>query len=224
MLVRINNVLTKADLAHITELIAQASWNPGKDSAGSNARAQKSNLEMDQQSSAWKTINETVVGKLYTHSEFQSKVLPSKVSAAYVSRCQTGMAFGQHIDDPIMGAANARYRSDIAVTVFLSEPETYAGGELTIHSPFGPVAVKLAAGSAIAYPASFLHEVTEVTDGERLVCVLWAQSHVRDTEQRQILSDLDDVRKAMAQATPGSQVGAKTDQIYANLLRRWSDV
>jgi len=224
MLNEIQNILSQADLDTIQAQLASADWRSGVESAGTRAGQNKSNEEMDQRCASWSLINERVVSKLYAHPVFQSLALPSKVSAAFVSRCKPGMHYGQHIDDPIMGSASARYRSDVAVTVYLSDPNTYAGGELKIESRFGPVSVKLAAGSAVVYPAASLHEVTPVTQGERVVCVLWAQSMVRDAHQRHLLHDLDEARQALIRSTPDALVTRQIEHVYANLLRLWADV
>lgn len=179
---------------------------------------------MDQNCNSWTAINQCVVSRLYSHPTFKSLVLPLKVSAAFVSRCQEGMHYGKHIDDPVMGTQVAPYRSDLAVTVFLSEPDSYEGGELTIQSQFGPVSVKLPAGSAVVYPASSLHEVTPVTKGVRVVCALWAQSMVRDAHKRELLHSLDEARMALSQSTPKAMVTQQVEHVYANLLRLWADV
>jgi PKHD-type hydroxylase len=69
-----------------------------------------------------------------------------------------------------------------------------------------------------------LHRVEEVTRGERNVALLWVQSHVRDPAQREMLFDLDTVRRrlfeaAQGQKTPEFDLLSKT---HANLLRAWS--
>ena len=86
-----------------------------------------------------------------------------------------GMAYGKHVDNALMGPKGGRERSDVSITVFISDIDEYDGGELVIHSPFGVQEVKLPSGSVVVYPSSSLHEVTEVTRGERLVAVTWAQ-------------------------------------------------
>ena len=127
------------------------------------------------------------------------------------------------VDDPVMGEGQ-RYRSDVAVTVFLVEPDAYDGGELRIETPFGPREVKLPAGSAVTYPASSLHEVKPVTRGERRVAVTWVQSLVRDPERRALLYELDVARQALRQVTPEADVTARVDHAYTNLVRMWADV
>jgi len=134
------------------------------------------------------------------------------------------MAYKAHTDDPIMGSAQNRYRSDVAVTVFLNDENTYDGGDLVIHTQFGPISTKLPAGAAVVYPASSLHEVSEITRGTRLACVLWAQSLVRDPQQREILFDLDTARQALKLSTPKAEVTSRVDQAYLNLVRMWSEV
>lgn len=223
MLNDIQGVLSPSELDQIRDWLGQATWSSGAYSAGAEASQLKHNEEMNQQGEPWESINKLVVGNLYANSEFQSLALPLKVSAAFVSRCKPGMRYGQHIDNPIMGSAHSRYRSDIAVTVFLSEPDDYEGGELKIESRFGSVSVKLNAGSAVVYPASSLHEVSTVERGERLVCVLWVQSMVRDAEQRHLLHDLNEAHLALLQTTPKAQVTKRIGHAYTNLLRMWAD-
>jgi len=210
-------------LAQVEELLDGTPWVDGALSAGSHARQVKQNQELDQSASAWREINELVVPALIQNREFNSAALPARVSAAYVVRYGPGMAYGSHVDDPVMGGDGARYRADVAVTVFLNSPNAYQGGELRIHRRNESVAVKLDAGSAVVYPAGSVHEVMPVTDGERIVCVLWAQSLVRSAEQREVLADLDDARLALRQATPQAQVTSSVDRAYTNLMRLWSE-
>jgi len=219
----IKGILTAPMLAQAHESLQGANWIDGASSAGAHARQVKRNEELDQSSPAWRDINELVVPALLQNREFQSATLPARVSAAYVVRYSGDMSYGSHVDDPVMGGDGARYRADVAVTVFLNSPDSYQGGELRIHRRNESVAVKLDAGSAVAYPAGSVHEVTPVTDGERIVCVLWAQSLVRSAEQREVLADLDDARLALRQATPQAQVTSSVDRAYTNLMRLWAE-
>ena len=133
------------------------------------------------------------------------------------------MHYGNHIDDPIMGEGQ-RYRSDIAITIFLSDPAAYEGGELAIRSSFGTQSVKLPAGDAVMYPASSVHEVRPVTSGERLVAVTWVQSLVRDARQRELLFELHQARERMLRESPESEVTRRLEVVYANLVRMWAEL
>ncbi len=223
-MITINNLLSTEELQTIDGLLSSATWASGSHSAGEAASLQKHNEEMDQSCAEWKKINTLVVGKLYQHPEFQRTALPNKVSAAFISKYSSGMQYGPHIDNPIMGSPGSQYRSDLACTVFLNDPNNYEGGELSIRTALGPVNVKLAAGGAVVYPASSIHEVRPVTQGERIVCALWAQSLVADAHKREILAELDDARAALQQTLPEAKVTQSVDHVYANLIRLWSNL
>src|SRR3546814_9205764 len=62
----------------------------------------------------------------------------------------------------LRSGSDFRIRSDLSATLFLEEPETYEGGELTIEDHFGVQQVKLAAGHMVLYPASSLHRVEQI--------------------------------------------------------------
>jgi PKHD-type hydroxylase len=107
--------------------------------------------------------------------------------------------------------------------VFLSDISEYAGGELLIELAPEPARIKLPAGHAVIYPSSFLHSVTEVIEGERLVAVTWMQSHVRDLERRKILADLAAIRSRLGKLDPDGRETDLAFQVRANLLRMWSE-
>lgn len=129
------------------------------------------------------------------------------------------MAYGTHIDNALM--QNPLMRSDISMTLFLSDPATYAGGELVVESTQGEEAFKLPAGSAIVYPSSTLHRVEEVTQGIRLAAVTWVQSLVRDPQQREVLFDLETARQTLFEASGKTPVFDLISKSHANLLRQW---
>ena len=134
------------------------------------------------------------------------------------------MAYGQHIDDPVMGPQGGQYRTDVSMTVFLSDESEYEGGELNISTEYGQEKVKLPAGHAVFYPSGSLHQVEEVTSGERLVAVAWAQSMIRDPKHREILYDMYLIKEALMQLNPDAQATAKANHTYINLFRMWAEV
>ena len=75
----------------------------------------------------------------------------------------------------------------LSFTIFLNNPSD-DGGELVLKVPPENKAIKLNAGSIIVYPTKYLHEVREVTSGERIVCVGWIESHIKQDDEREMLS------------------------------------
>ena len=133
------------------------------------------------------------------------------------SAYEPGMRYGSHVDDALMQGM----RTDVSFTLFLSDPDSYDGGELVIESASGEDAMKLPAGSLVAYPSTALHHVAAVTRGTRLAAVGWARSYVRDGAQREMLFDLDTARRqifAEGGKTPEYDLVSKS---LANLLRMW---
>jgi len=90
-----------------------------------------------------------------------------------------------------------------------------------IEGASGEDAVKLAAGSMIAYPSTALHHVAEVTRGERLAAVGWARSYVRDGAQRELLFELDTARRQLFKREGKSVEYDLVSKSLANLMRMW---
>jgi len=223
MIVCISDVLTAEEIKKLREEAALLPFVPGVETAGGRARRVKNNEQVSQKADERKALHEIVVTALTRNKEFNRAALPKRVRPPLISRYREGMAYGKHVDNALMGPKAARERSDVSITVFISDIDEYDGGELVIHSPFGVQEVKLPSGSVVVYPSSSLHEVTEVTRGERLVAVTWAQSYVRDDRQREILAHLGQVKDKMSEIAAEA---AETDLVhhtYANLLRMWAE-
>jgi PKHD-type hydroxylase len=155
---------------------------------------------------------------------YRNGALPLHAASPLYARYRPGMTYGEHLDDPIMGTGGVLYRSDVAVTVFLSGPEEYDGGELVIRTAAGEQKVKGVAGDAVLYPASTIHHVSPVTRGERLVAVTWVQSLVRDPARRELLYGLNLAREKLLQGAPEAEETAQVNAAYLNLIRMWSDI
>ncbi len=224
MLVTISDVLNKEEINLIQDLMATANFHAGTDSAGSEARSVKNNHEMFISEVETQRLNNLVMGKLVQNPTYIATAFASRIAAPYYAKYTQGMHYGNHVDDPVMGPANQRYRSDISITIFLSDPDTYDGGELIINSTFGEQKIKLKAGDAVLYPSSSTHRVAEVTRGERLVAVTWLQSTVRDPAKREILYNLSQARETLIKTSPGTQELEQLSNGYVNLLRMWSDI
>jgi PKHD-type hydroxylase len=90
-----------------------------------------------------------------------------------------------------------------------------------IESTAGEDPVKLPAGAMVIYPTTALHRVAKVTRGQRLVCVGWARSLIRDPARRELLFDLDTARRRMFARGGKSADYDLVSKSLANLIRMW---
>ncbi len=224
MLITIPHVLSAQQLDTINAWLDHAPFVDGKLSAGTVARQVKHNQEVDRSASdLLERLNEQVMGNLVRHPQFRNAVLPHRIATPFYARYTAGMAYGDHIDDPVMGSPN-HYRSDVSTTIFLNGPEAYEGGELVIRTTYGEHSVKLPAGYAVVYPSTSLHRVAEVKSGERRVAVTWTQSMIRDPARRELLYELSQAREKMLRKQPDSPETKHVDHVYVNLVRMWAEV
>ena len=129
MLLVIENILDQNQLKVVDRLLKDAEFNDGKLSAGKEAAAVKHNLELTQNTSAGEALhqqlNQMIMPSLMRHPDYQTSVYPLKVATPFYSRYETGMNYGFHVDDPIMGSVASsmqeRYRSDVSTTIFLND-------------------------------------------------------------------------------------------------------
>ncbi|MDX1431228.1 MAG: Fe2+-dependent dioxygenase [Gammaproteobacteria bacterium] len=221
MLLKIPRVLSRQQLDSVRSALASANFVDGKLSAGRMAAAVKHNQEAEQLSQPVRQMNDLVIGTLSEHRTYRAAAFPARTSPAFFARYGPGMSYGYHVDEAV--SRDNLNRSDIAITVFLSNNDEYEGGELAIQTPFGEQEIKLPAGDAVIYPASSLHRVREVTSGERLVAVAWAQSLIREPARRELLYELGLAWEQSSAAGGPSDTNERLQRLYANLLRMWAD-
>lgn len=219
MIVTIADVLDLTELREIRGQLDRAAFGDGAVTAGERAKRVKKNLQLRPGETDVRT---RVKKALMRHPEFKKAVLPKNVRPPLINRYETGMEYGFHVDNAIMGDKRD-CRSDVSVTLFLNGPEAYEGGTLEIETPLGVQQVKLPAGAAVLYPSSFRHRVSRVESGQRLAAVTWAQSLVRDPAQREILYELDRIRTYLHQAAPDGEEADIAERTYSNLLRMWAE-
>lgn len=223
MLIAIDAVLDKQEVAEFRAVLEDAPWAAGAATAGSIARRIKTNEQLDDDSPAARALGERVLQKLRRHPLFISAALPNRIYPPKFNRYAGGGAYGAHVDSALMQLPRGEgaLRSDLSATLFLCEPDEYDGGELEIEGAFGVQSVKLAAGDMILYPSSSLHRVTSVSRGARLASFFWIESYVADEQARTLLFDLDQSIQGLT-ATVGADNAdlLKLTAIYHNLLRR----
>ncbi len=221
MIVFLENVLSSAHVgAFVKALQNEELYETGSRTAGRLAKTQKQNLQALHAKPEVVRIVQQVREDLLKHSVFQSFAVPAKLGRIMISRYEPGMQYGNHFDDAFIDGV----RTDLSFTLFLSQPDSYQGGELELSTPSGSQAIKLPAGCAIVYPSDHLHAVLPVTGGVRLTAVGWVQSRIKSSAQRQLLYELNDAAHGMEDATvSASETLMRLKFVRNNLLRMWAD-
>ena len=219
MQIVIGNVLSAAEIGTVVDTLEHARFVDGRTTAGFAAQLVKDNQQAEGSDRSLETIRKLVAERILGNDMFRMAVRPKALSELLFSRYEPGMHYGSHVDDALMDGM----RTDVAFTLFLCDPASYDGGELTIESAAGEDAFKLEAGSLIAYPATSLHRVTDVTRGQRLAAVGWARSFIRDPARRELLFDLDTARRQMFARDGKSAEFDLVSRSLANLLRMWAE-
>lgn len=217
----LRGVLDAEQLAELDGLLADGDFEDGSDTAQGHAAQVKNNRQLaagDDKARAGRIVVEA----LQRHDKFRHAALPARIRAPQFSRYQDGMAYGRHLDNALMDDGDDEsMRSDLSVTVFLSDPAGYQGGELVVTTTLNDQMFKLARGDALLYPSDSLHRVAPVTSGVRQVAVTWVESRVRDPRQREILMDAERVRRRIAKLDPEGTEAELAQKVYWNLLRLW---
>ncbi len=225
MMVQVPAVLSKAQVRALRAHIDAATWADGNATSGVQSALAKKNLQLPEKSDTAVQAGGEVLAALEGNALFFAAALPLKVFPPLFNRYGVGDGFSAHVDNAVRMRADLKVRSDLAATLFLSEPDDYDGGELVIEDTYGKHAVKLAAGDLVLYPASSLHHVTPITRGERVASFFWIQSMIRDDAKRALLLQTDvsiqTLARELGQAHP--QIVALTG-VYHNLLRLWAEV
>jgi PKHD-type hydroxylase len=240
MLLRIPHVLTPEELAQVRQLVLSADWADGRITAGSQSGSVKNNRQLPEELPAAQQARHIVSVALARNPQFVTGALPKSVYPPLFNRYSGGTNFfGNHIDNAVRThAATARHvRTDISCTLFLSDADSYDGGELVVQDTYGEQRLKFAAGDLVMYPGTSVHRVEPVTRGERLACFFWVESMVRSDAQRRLLYDMDMAITALRRLdlAQNSKLGhstlggerpevVKLTGCYHNLIRMWADV
>ena len=225
MLTIIENVLDPDNAKSLHDKLAVANWVDGLATAGSLSASVKQNQQLAESDTLARSFGDQILRLVTAHPTFVSAALPLKMYPPKFNRYTGGGSYGPHVDSAVMRLPDSgeMLRTDLSATLFLTDPDSYDGGELIIETAFGAQPVKLAAGDMVLYPASSLHHVTPVTKGARISCFFWVQSMVQMESQRSHLFDLDQTIQALAGDLPaGDDRLLNLTGLYHNLLRDWS--
>lgn len=206
-------------------------WKDGKLTAGRDSH-KKRNEELDTAGKLRQEISDAIKAALADMRRpealmFNFLASPAKIGDFLVSRTPVGGGYGDHMDNNILNKGTAKeMRSDLSMTIFLSDPATYQGGELVIDSDmaFAP-SFRMPPGGAVLYATNAIHRVNPVQSGERLVAITWIESAIADPFMRQINADLLLCLNAIAQNGAkfpelASFLTLKLEKVRGNLQKR----
>lgn len=226
MLLHVPDVLSVEALAQLRQITAGAAWTDGRITAGTLSEKSKNNLQIPADAPASRKAGKIVLDCLGKSALFFTAALPRRIFPPLFN-CYTGTTnvFGNHVDNAVRTdrVTGKHLRTDLSVTLFLSDPSEYDGGELTIEDNFGTQSIKLPAGDLILYPATSVHRVEPVTRGARVASFFWIESMVREDSRRQLLFDLDMSILGLRGSIGDTPEVVRLTGCYHNLLRMWAD-
>ncbi len=217
----IPDLLDKSALQMLLSLLDKVQFVDGSYS-GEGSAYQKKNLQAVSPEEIVRQASKAVHDTLLANAKFRVLALPRRVRPPIFNRHEPGMYYRDHTDAALL-PGNPTVRGDLSVTVFLSRPEDYAGGELVVDTD-GPraTAVKLPAGHAVVYPATTMHRVNPVTTGARTCAITTVESLVQDWVQRELIGEMAQLLRWVQDTAPQSAEERMAGKIYGNLLRMWA--
>ena len=227
MLISIPDVLTKAQVADFRRVMAAQAWEDGRSTAGAQSAEVKQNEQLPPDGPVARKLGERLITALTANPLFIAAAVPLHIFPPLFNRYGPGQFFGEHVDNCIRGdrLTGLRIRTDLSVTLFLSEPDEYDGGELVIAEHGGEHSVKLPAGHLVLYPSTSLHRVTPVRRGVRTSSFFWVQSMIRDAQARRLTFDMDlALQNLVTRLGRNDPEVRMMTNIYHNLIRYWAEL
>lgn len=223
MIVRLSELVSAELVARLREMLQDAEFRSGDDTAGARARAVKHNQQLGPENEVGRKAGALLVEALQANRTLAEVAYPKRLLPPLFARYEPGMVYGEHMDNALMGGARL-LRADVSLTISLCGPEEYEGGELSLLTDGGVMCYRGQPGEGLVFPSELIHGVSPVTKGQRQVALVWMQSVVRRPERRRLLFELASV---LRDAEPAFRLGPRGKLIqrcHANLLRMWAEV
>ena len=222
MFTTVDSLMPPQAARNLVEDTEKLPWEDGLKTAGA-AQTRKRNEQVTFQTPGARPFLQRISERVMKHPDVRAFAEPKRMSRILLGRYHEGCRYGVHNDAPITsGGGQGQGRADVSFTIFLAAPDAYEGGHLCLHSPFGESRIKGEAGSAVLYDTGLMHEVEEITGGQRIVCVGWIESWIQDPSARAVLQDLGQAIRAAAAVAPEGEETVRLRRIRANLIRRWA--
>ncbi len=219
MFLEIPSILNADEIARLNELAQHLKFVEGR--LSNPANESKNNLQADLNDPRYGESAQIVLAALMRNRQFRDVAMPLRIAPPLLARYEPGMKYGVHADAAHMRLPSGMVRSDLSCTVFVGEPSTYEGGELTTHLGSRVLQFKGAPGTAVVYPSTTLHEVRPVTAGVRLVSITFIESLIADEAKRDVIYELNDVI-ALEGLSMRWENRIRLEAVRENLIRKWS--
>jgi PKHD-type hydroxylase len=218
----IKSLLAPAEVARMRNLAETMQFVDGRVSNQTNPT--KNNLQAARGADLrYAESVKIVTDGLARSREFREFAFPKRLSEPLLSRYDIGMSYGAHPDSPYLPVApSGLLRTDLSATIFISDPESYDGGELVVYLGNRQLSFKGSAGDAIVYPSTKLHEVSKVTGGSRLVSIVFIESIIADEYKRTQIYELNEIA-ALEGAHMSWENRMRFEVARNNLMRMWSE-
>jgi PKHD-type hydroxylase len=198
-MITVIDLLSPEELAQIRLSLAgiqESKWKEGSDTAGPLIKHRKSNkqlLKLPQK------VSDIIDHALRSNEMFNAITMPVMVSGMMVSRYQNGDGYGNHMDSAI---AQKNMRRDLSISICLSQPEEFEGGELVFSLGSLRTGIKIGPGQAAVFSSTLEHKVNPVK-GERLVVIAFVQSLIADPIEREIIFRLGNAISILGEMPAG---------------------
>jgi PKHD-type hydroxylase len=182
----------------------------------------KNNLQLDHSDPGYKESAQLMHQALLRSEEMRSFAFPKMVAPPLMTKYQPGMNYGAHSDAAFLPIGTRPLRSDMSCTIFLNDPATYDGGELSVKLGTREIDFKPQPGAAVIYPSTTIHQVRPVTRGERLAGITFMESMIVDQTCRELLYQLNEVKAFEAEKMDWEN-RTRLSYVCESLYRLWGD-
>ncbi len=185
-MIYVRQLLNADEISQVNSIIeSEGTWLDGTISTEHNDTSLKNNLEY---SADINQIAQIIYNALDRDSVFIGKVAANSTTVPIISKTIEGGFYRPHQDKHDIG--------HYSTTVFLNSPEEYDGGHLRIYD-HEVEEYKLEAGHAVTYNTGYIHEVSEVNRGKRVVSVFWTHSHFAPDYKSDMFIHLNNLKNTL---------------------------
>jgi PKHD-type hydroxylase len=216
----IKGLMTADEVSKVVELSSQLRFVDGRSSTNPGSSV-KNNLQADMKDPVYVEAGQIVRSAIFRSQKFREYAIPKNMALPMVTKYEPGMEYGFHVDAAML-ATSPPMRADVSSTVFLSDSDSYDGGELVAKMGEKEVEIKLEPGDAVLYPSITLHRVKPVTRGVRLVSITFCESSIRSHYEREILYQLGNAISRERDQLSFDTLTELTN-VQANLQRYWTE-